>query len=237
MMLVIDGRRYELHFESTTRAASRAPAWSKLLAVRAHLRGGDWVAWVDCDSFFTNGARRLEELLPAALEPVLHAALPHVDLVISEDGAMVNTGAWGRLSILRGRVSCVTAPVCVRRPMTAPCAGVFLLRNSNWSLTLLDVLYGDDQRSPFVASPMWEQAALHALLVAGHAAALFSGLPATPEAAAADAAREAESAALWRGLDKSVLEHVLLVPQRWINACVCRLVVSLVGAIWIYSAR
>lgn len=55
--------------------------------VRKYLPLVDWLAWVDCDSFFMDDAKRLTDLIPS------HAAHPEIDFVISEDGLTVNTGA------------------------------------------------------------------------------------------------------------------------------------------------
>lgn len=39
--------------------------------------------WMDCDSFFTNFSKKIEDLLPMD---------PNVHLVLSTDALMVNTG-------------------------------------------------------------------------------------------------------------------------------------------------
>ncbi len=54
--------------------------------VRKYLPLVDWLAWVDCDSFFMDDAKRLTDLIPS------HTTHPDIDFVISEDGLTVNTG-------------------------------------------------------------------------------------------------------------------------------------------------
>ena len=91
---------YELFVETKSLDGSRPHAWSKIKAVSKYLETGrfDWVMWMDCDSFFMNVNLRLEHVLDSAY-----------DLIISEDGAMLNSGvffirntAWSRAFL--GRV-------------------------------------------------------------------------------------------------------------------------------------
>ena len=73
-------------------------------------RAYDWVVWLDCDSLVMNGDIRIEELLwgaayawelkqaplsrQAQLVQLLHGSHRGPDLVISEDGMMINTGVF-----------------------------------------------------------------------------------------------------------------------------------------------
>jgi len=85
---------YELFVETKSLDNTRPHAWSKIRAMSKYLETGrfDWVMWMDCDSFFMNVNLRLEHVLDNAY-----------DLIISEDGAMLNSGvffirdtAWSR---------------------------------------------------------------------------------------------------------------------------------------------
>ena len=96
---------YPLFAETRRLDATRPPAWSKVLLVRKYLAYFDWVMWMDCDSFFQNHRLRLETLLPTGNSP---NASPNsssnsssndspnadINLVISSDGVMVNTGVF-----------------------------------------------------------------------------------------------------------------------------------------------
>jgi hypothetical protein len=100
----------------------RPLAWSKVPIVAKYLSYGDWVVWLDCDSFIANPALAdLDSLLSAAGVPpspspdsqspspplgasageILASPCPESGplLVISEDGTMLNTGWFG----VRGR--------------------------------------------------------------------------------------------------------------------------------------
>ena len=107
----------------------------------------DWVVWVDCDSFFMNAKLKLNLLLSDAMTN-------NKDLIISEDGMMLNTGFFA----VRTR--------------------------SEWARTLLDKVYEDesdplhstskmesttgvDQTNThmvFTWHPWWEQASMMFLL-------------------------------------------------------------------------
>ena len=63
----------------------------QLAAVRQHLGSVDWLAWVDCDTLFTNFSRPLHHLLPRDDDGGGDA---EVNLIVSEDALMVNTGVF-----------------------------------------------------------------------------------------------------------------------------------------------
>jgi len=65
----------------------RAPAYSKLPAIGAHLREHDWVFWTDADSLVMNSATRLESIIQRGADK---------DMILTwEAGAApINTGQW-----------------------------------------------------------------------------------------------------------------------------------------------
>ena len=86
--------------ETSSAVIDRHPAWGKLAIMRKYLASDkqfDWVVWTDCDTFFMN-----HEIPLAALftRTVLQTFSSHwgnesygvPDLVVSEDGNMINTG-------------------------------------------------------------------------------------------------------------------------------------------------
>eukprot|EP00940_MAST-03C_sp_MAST-3C-sp2_P001351 g1351.t1 len=78
-------RGYPLFMETKSLDDSRPPAWSKIKAVLKYLKTGtfDWVMWMDCDSFFMDMDAPLERFLD-----------DRFDMILSEDGAMLNTGVF-----------------------------------------------------------------------------------------------------------------------------------------------
>lgn len=105
---------YQLYFETKKLDPDRPPAWSKVCGcvnscvqqivdvvvavnmfsimccqvaiVKKYLKVSQWVAWVDCDSFFMDDSKPITDLIP---DPTRH---PDINFVISEDGLTVNTG-------------------------------------------------------------------------------------------------------------------------------------------------
>lgn len=71
---------------------SRPPNWSKILAVRAHLRRYDWLFWNDADTVVTNPDIPLEIILKAAIGCSYPKDSP--DLVVTEDFNGVNSGVF-----------------------------------------------------------------------------------------------------------------------------------------------
>lgn len=77
----------------------RPPAWGKVKLMYEVLEDPavDWWLWFDCDTYFMNMTVTLESLLykylarEAALEPGLD---PEIHLLVAEDHAMLNTGAF-----------------------------------------------------------------------------------------------------------------------------------------------
>ena len=90
-----------LFVETSSEIMDRHPAWGKLAIMSKYLdseKDYDWVVWTDCDTFFMN-----HELPLAALftREVLRTLSGHwgatndgrvPDLIVSEDGNMLNTG-------------------------------------------------------------------------------------------------------------------------------------------------
>lgn len=64
---------------------SRAPAWSKILALKTAIKSReyDWIMWMDSDLVITNFGTRIESLLPSD---------PAIDFLISRDCNDINTG-------------------------------------------------------------------------------------------------------------------------------------------------
>jgi hypothetical protein len=74
--------RRSLFVETNSAVADRHPAWGKLAIMRKYLapeKDFDWVVWTDCDTFFMNH------------EIPLAALFTRPDLVVTEDGNMLNT--------------------------------------------------------------------------------------------------------------------------------------------------
>ena len=144
---------YRLYVESKTPDPSRPIAWGKIKLMQKYLDMGraqnslDWVVWVDCDSFFMNTKLKLNLLLSDAMTN-------NKDLIISEDGMMLNTGFFA----VRTR--------------------------SEWARTLLEEVYDDESdplhstskmesttgvdqpntHMVFTWHPWWEQASMMFLL-------------------------------------------------------------------------
>ena len=69
--------------------------------MKKYLHTADWVAWVDCDSYFMDDSKAMTDLIP---DPRTH---PTVEFIISEDGLTVNTGM---------HVRALTRPACLESP-------------------------------------------------------------------------------------------------------------------------
>ena len=65
--------------------ASRPPAWSKFLNLRAHLSSFDYICFMDVDTLVTNLDARLGDLVPPG---------SHGDFIVSEDWNGLNTGVF-----------------------------------------------------------------------------------------------------------------------------------------------
>jgi protein O-mannosyl-transferase len=136
---------YSLFIESTTPDNTRPIAWGKIKVVQKYFQIGkeqskfDWVVWVDCDSFFMNTKLQLNLLLSDTMTE-------NRDLIVSEDGMMLNTGFFA------------------------------IRTKSKWIDSFLnDVYYDDDENSSndsrnfvnpmvFIWHPWWEQASMMFLL-------------------------------------------------------------------------
>lgn len=127
------------------------PAWDKVHLLRQHQDAAEWVAWVDCDSFFTNFSLPLEGVLaragalgpPEEAEAGGAAEERGVVLVASEDGASLNTG-------------------------------VLLLRRSPEGARLLEEVWAAAEAG-YGEHPWWEQAAFIDALTLGRAADELDG--------------------------------------------------------------
>ncbi len=64
-------------------SALRPASWSKIRAVKHHLKQYDWVFWVDADTLITNSSKKVESLLPEQDQP---------DLILTRDPAGFNAG-------------------------------------------------------------------------------------------------------------------------------------------------
>ncbi len=65
----------------------RPPAWSKILALQAHLPDYDWIFWTDADSLVMNPAKRLESIIRGRQQK---------DMILTWEvgAARINTGQW-----------------------------------------------------------------------------------------------------------------------------------------------
>ncbi|KAG2633138.1 hypothetical protein PVAP13_2NG277600 [Panicum virgatum] len=68
--------------------SSRPPSWSKVLALRVHLRRHHWLFWNDADTLVTNPEILLERILFSVIGPSDFDDSP--DLVLTEDFGGVN---------------------------------------------------------------------------------------------------------------------------------------------------
>jgi len=80
---------------------NRPPAWGKVKLMQRAVRDGqwDWVVWADCDTYFMNMSITVESVIftYAAQHAEAGAELqldPEVEMVVSEDSAMLNTGIF-----------------------------------------------------------------------------------------------------------------------------------------------
>lgn len=77
---------YDFHVYSQSLEASRPPAWSKILAIEAHLTNYDWVFWTDADSLIMNPRLSVERIVSG------HQGK---DMVLSRGHVYpINTGQW-----------------------------------------------------------------------------------------------------------------------------------------------
>ena len=113
---------YTAYISTKAESYGRHPAWGKVCASLGMLRRHrivlacewqvkaledaidkhEWLMWLDCDSIITNYSRRLEELLPDFGQPYSSKEQREpwgesIDLILSEDGAMFNTGPFPSL--------------------------------------------------------------------------------------------------------------------------------------------
>lgn len=80
----------------------RPPAWGKVKLVEREVRSGnwDWVVWADCDTYFMNMSITVESVLftyGGLKSAGTNAELEldsEVDMIVSEDSAMLNTGIF-----------------------------------------------------------------------------------------------------------------------------------------------
>uniref|UniRef100_A0A0D9WY07 Uncharacterized protein n=1 Tax=Leersia perrieri TaxID=77586 RepID=A0A0D9WY07_9ORYZ len=70
----------------------RPPSWSKVLALRAHLRRHHWLFWNDADTLVTNPDIPLEMILFSVIGHSDFDAAP--DLILTEDFNDVNAGVY-----------------------------------------------------------------------------------------------------------------------------------------------
>ena len=155
---------------------SLPPAWDKVELLRRHQGAAEWVAWVDCDSFFTNFSLPLEGVLARAgvLGAPEEAAADGAQgegtavLVASEDGASLNTG-------------------------------VLLLRRSPEGARVLEEVW-EAAATGFGEHPWWEQAAFIDALTLGRAADELDGrVVMLPQGAINGYAPELAAKLNWRG--------------------------------------
>eukprot|EP00743_Colponemidia_sp_Colp-15_P010737 GILK01011861.1.p1 GENE.GILK01011861.1~~GILK01011861.1.p1 ORF type:complete len:548 (+),score=58.20 GILK01011861.1:280-1923(+) len=81
---------------TTASDRSRPPAWSKIQLVRDTLATGSWhwVMWMDCDSYFMNMKVSPTDILLSVLDNHLDHTSADIDVIVSEDGLMLNTGVF-----------------------------------------------------------------------------------------------------------------------------------------------
>jgi len=78
---------------------TRPPAWGKIKLMEREVNSGrwDWVVWADCDTYFMNMSVTIESVLQtyAGRNPGGSGELdPEVQMIVSEDSAMLNTGIF-----------------------------------------------------------------------------------------------------------------------------------------------
>ena len=91
---------YDLYVETSSNGTSRHPAWGKLQIMKKYLSppyNYDWVVWTDCDTFFMNQHLPIDVLLTPSITSHQQlysssSATSSIDLIVSEDGNMLNTG-------------------------------------------------------------------------------------------------------------------------------------------------
>lgn len=146
---------YDLFVETKSLDTTRPHAWSKIKAVSKYLNTGkyDWVMWMDCDSFFMNVDLRLE-----------HVLNQNYDLIISEDGAMLNSGVFfvGVREEVCDLVFFFTYISSLSSLSLPSYLFSFLstqIRNTTWSRYFLNRVYGSSS-NPLITHPWWEQASM-----------------------------------------------------------------------------
>lgn len=92
---------YTLLMETEMVDSNRPPAWGKIKLMQSAVKSGlwDWVVWADCDTYFMNMTVTLESVIFTYAgqhsEGGADLALdPEVQMVVSEDSAMLNTGIF-----------------------------------------------------------------------------------------------------------------------------------------------
>eukprot|EP00933_Yihiella_yeosuensis_P024820 TRINITY_DN19245_c0_g1_i1.p1 TRINITY_DN19245_c0_g1~~TRINITY_DN19245_c0_g1_i1.p1 ORF type:complete len:326 (-),score=37.94 TRINITY_DN19245_c0_g1_i1:14-991(-) len=94
----LHGYRYVLEKEHV--APERPPAWGKVRLLQRLLEDDkevDWWLWFDCDTFFMNMTVTLDSLLyryASASESAVETLDSDIHLLVAEDAAMLNTGAF-----------------------------------------------------------------------------------------------------------------------------------------------
>ncbi|KAJ1565566.1 hypothetical protein HK096_001903 [Nowakowskiella sp. JEL0078] len=97
--------------------------WNKVIVLRKYIENYDWVIWVDHDAYFLN--------FQIPFKTMLHSVQPSVDLKMEGyrtdiDGVMYSSldHTWEEMAASRGYYEINT--------------GIMLLRNSPWTINLLD---------------------------------------------------------------------------------------------------
>ena len=90
-----------------------APRFTQIVALDKYILKHDWVMWLDCDSLVMDSNITIESIIWSALSAAEDPENVHV--IISEDGAAVNTGvltACQRLRWVSIRCSVECMAVC-----------------------------------------------------------------------------------------------------------------------------
>ncbi|RYE84566.1 MAG: hypothetical protein EOO65_02045, partial [Methanosarcinales archaeon] len=198
----------------------------QLLVVLKALPRYKWVMWRDCDSFFQNSSIAVEHIIagaatarhliadatanelwaaqnstPAAWSQTLGSG--SMDLIVSEDGFMLNTGVffirscrWA-VHFLQRAYGALHVPIAHDWDM--PQTSDESVTDTDVQLALARMLHADD---PFPGTRAWEQASILFELVGGYQA----------RDAAAPFDRPAQAKLLANAA------HVQAVPQQWVNS-------------------
>ncbi|GBG63411.1 hypothetical protein CBR_g38033 [Chara braunii] len=118
----------------------RPPSWSKILAVKKHLRSYDWVFWTDADSVVTNPEVTLQEVVAS----VIATGLP--PLSRGRKAATISAAALGNVGIQQQDQSEVDLPdFIVTEDQNGVNAGMFFVRNSTWSHEFLELWWSQSR--------------------------------------------------------------------------------------------